>query len=431
MTSAATPVGQSVLSFAYQAQSLTGQPISGTIDAAALDEANQKLQSLGLRILSIEPLHATARLRPLSDGDFLAFNEQLAQLTGAGLPVEQGLKLIAKDLHRGRLATAVAAISDELEKGVPLADALSHHQGQFPPLYGRIVEAGIRSNNLSALLLNLGTHLETVRRLRASLWRATAYPIMVLFALMIVLFFISQAVIPQFQAMYDSFKDDHSVHYGWFASRWNGAPPSTDPRPALPWITDLVFAVGKAMPIIFCASIVLFLLLPYLLRSMSKQSSAVERLSLRTPLIGPILRGSLLARWCDAAHLAVVAGMDLPGAIRLASEAVASPSLMLDGCDLAHDLEAGRPFAMDARRAILPATIPTAIELASRSQNLPAALQSLSDLYRRQADSRLENLPTILTPILLTLLAVVVGMVIAGLLLPMMQLIQWVTGGFH
>ena len=86
---------------------------------------------------------------------------------------------------------------------------------------------------------------------------------------------------------------------------------------------------------------------------------------------------------------------------------------------------------MDARRAILPATIPTAIELASRSQNLPAALQSLSDLYRRQADSRLENLPTILTPILLTLLAVVVGMVIAGLLLPMMQLIQWVTGGFH
>jgi len=425
-TSAAMPVGHSVLAFSYQAQDQRGEPISGTIDAAGLDEATQQLQSLGLRIISIEPVHGKIKPRPLTDRDFLAFNEQLAQLAGAGLPVEQGLKLIAKDLHRGRLANAVASISDELEKGVPLADALSHHRGQFPPLYGRLVEAGIKSNNLSALLLNLGTHLETVRRLRGSLWRAAAYPLMVLLALMIVLFFLSQAVFPQFQTMYATFKDDGAARFfNW--NTWSMNAPR--PRPELPWITQIVFAVGRAMPFIFIAGVVLFLLMPLVLRSLSQRNTAIERFSMRIPFIGPIVRRSLLARWCDAAHLAVSAGLDLPGAIRLASEAVGSPSLMLDGCDLADDLEAGRPFNPDANRAMLPPTIPAAIELSSRSQNLPATLQSLADLYKRQADSRLENLPTLLTPQLLAFLAITVGMVLAGLMLPMANFIRWAMGG--
>jgi len=102
---------------------------------------------------------------------------------------------------------------------------------------------------------------------------------------------------------------------------------------------------------------------------------------------------------------------------------------MLDGCDLADDLEAGRPFNPDANRAMLPPTIPAAIELSSRSQNLPATLQSLADLYKRQADSRLENLPTLLTPLLLAFLAITVGMVLAGLMLPMANFIRWAMGG--
>ena len=102
--------------------------------------------------------------RALGGDDFVAFNQQLAQLAKAGLPLERGLRLIAADLGRGRLARAITEVADELERGTPLAEAFDRHRGRFPSLYGRLVDAGVRSGNLSEVLLNLGRHLDMGQR---------------------------------------------------------------------------------------------------------------------------------------------------------------------------------------------------------------------------------------------------------------------------
>ena len=115
--------------------------------------------------------------------DFITFNQQLAHLTSAGMPIERGLRLIAQDMRRGRVSSTIRQIADELDRGVPLAMAFQNHASRFPPAYGRLLEAGIRTNNLSAMLLNLGRHMETVARLRAAMWRAISYPLMVFIAL--------------------------------------------------------------------------------------------------------------------------------------------------------------------------------------------------------------------------------------------------------
>src|SRR5213080_280459 len=85
--------------FAYQAQTVEGHPLSGTIDAATVDDATRTLQGLRLRVLDIAPVARPPRGKPLRGEDFLAFNQQLAHLTGAGLPVEHGLRLIAQDMR--------------------------------------------------------------------------------------------------------------------------------------------------------------------------------------------------------------------------------------------------------------------------------------------------------------------------------------------
>src|SRR5688572_2670243 len=176
--------------FAYAAQTHDGRAMSGTVDAPHMDAAMLQLQSIGLRVVSMEPVTqpAPARARkPLGADDFLAFNDQLAHLAKAGMPLEHGLRLMAADLKRGRLADTIRAIALELERGVPLPDAVAKHQSQFPPLYSRMIEAGARTGDLSGMLLSLGKHQETVQRLRSSLWRALAYPLMVTIALAIVM----------------------------------------------------------------------------------------------------------------------------------------------------------------------------------------------------------------------------------------------------
>src|SRR5690348_3994949 len=188
--------------FAYTAQTFEGAPMSGTIDAADLDDASKRLSNLRLRVIRIDPANKPVRAKPLNGIDFAVFNQQLAHLSGAGLPIEQGLRLIAEDLRHGGLAQSVREVSEELERGVPLDEAFKRHEKQFPPLYGTLIDAGVRTGNLPAVLLNLGRHLELVARLRAAVWRSASYPLTVVAGLLLVLLFLGRYVLPQFADMY-------------------------------------------------------------------------------------------------------------------------------------------------------------------------------------------------------------------------------------
>jgi len=250
---------------------------------------------------------------------------------------------------------------------------------------------------------------------------------MVLVGLVIVLLFLSRVVFPQFREMYQSYRPATVYPFALINGRYQ--QPPTPRFPTMPLITQWLFAIGEVMPFIVIAIIVLVVLLPLLWRSLSNLNSpAFEKLTYRVPLIGPILRMSVLARWCDIARLGVTAGLDLPAAIHLASDAIASPGLSRDGVDLIDDLQSGKPIDANDRLLILPRVVPASIEMASRTGSLRDVLASLSDVYRRQAEALLDNLPVILSPLLLIVLALSIGFVIAALMLPVLNYIHYVSG---
>src|SRR5688500_8110711 len=120
----------SLSTFAYQAQTPDGQRMSGTVDAQDVGEANRRLVELGLRVSEIAPVPTPPRPKALRASDFLAFNEQLAHLAKAGLPLEHGLRLIAADLRSGRLSRTIELVAAELERGTPLPEAFEKHRAQ-------------------------------------------------------------------------------------------------------------------------------------------------------------------------------------------------------------------------------------------------------------------------------------------------------------
>jgi type IV pilus assembly protein PilC len=154
----------------------------------------------------------------------------------------------------------------------------------------------------------------------------------------------------------------------------------------------------------------------------------MEPLGLALPLIGPIMRYNLLARWTDAVGVGVHAGLDLPRAVELADDAVASPALSHDGSLIIANLNAGKSLDDVHNTRLLPATVLAAISLASKNNDLPTALTTLSEMYQEQARLRTSLLPGLLTPILLILVAVVIGMIVLAMFLPLITLIQNITG---
>ena len=397
--------------FSYRAQTVEGQPLSGTIDAENVDLARSRLESLRLRVLEMSPARAAGSngAGPLRGVDFLTFNQQLAHLTSAGMPIERGLRLIAQDMRRGRVSSTIRQIADELDRGVPLAQAFEKHASRFPPAYGRLVQAGVRSNNLSGMLLNLGRHMETVARLRAAMWRAISYPLMVFIALCLVVTFIGVYVLPKFEQM---FRD--------FGMR-------------LPGVTLFMLQLGQtagSLALIVAGVVVGLLLVWRLARGTAAREAVQDTVVSRLPLIGPVIRRSLVARWCDAVGMGVAGGLDLPAAMRLAGDAVGSRRLRRDAETLVARMEAGMPIdgGVAARGDLLPGTVTASIELASQSNSLPETLGTLAQMYRQQAHARVGMIPAVLTPLLLSVLMVIIAMVILAMFAPFISLIQSMTG---
>jgi type II secretory pathway component PulF len=394
-------------SFAYQAQTPDGLRMSGTVDAQDVGEATRRLVELGLRVVEISPAaERPARPRALRASDFAAFNQQLATLAKAGLPLEHGLRLIAADLRGGRLSRTIELVALELERGTPLPEAFEKHSRQFPPLYGRLVGAGVRSGNLPGVLFNLGRHLELVQRLRESLWRALAYPSAILIGLAIVLSVIGWHVLPKFEEVYRDF------------------------RLELPGVTQALLAAGQYVPFIAGAIFLITLGLPLIwmaLKAAGREGALTDFVARYVPVVGPVIRRSLAARWCDLLKVAIASGMDLPAAIRLASEATGSPALIRDGEQLAGQLESGQP--LDPRRhAMLPPSVPATIQFSAGFNDLPSTLDALSEMSQRQAELRVAAIPAIITPAFVLGIGFAVGFIVLGLMMPIITLIQGITG---
>lgn len=401
-----------ISAFAYRAQTHASEPISGTIDAGSLDDASRRLAAMQLRVIEINPVQVPSiKPRALRGQDFLAFNTQLAHLTTAGLPVEQGLRLIAEDMRSKRLAETVKQIANDLEGGQSLQQAFEKHATDFPPLYGQLISAGVRSGNLPAMLLNLGRHVELVTRLRATLWGALSYPAVVMVSMLTILIGLSVTVFPKFNLIFQDFRTE------------------------LPFITRLVMGFSSLLidnsAVLLTLLIVLIVGTPIvwkLLRILKLDQQVAEAVLFPLPLIGSSLRRNLLARWCDALKLGVEGGLDLPAAIALASDAVGSPGLKKDAAAMVDSIQAGRPLNEKIPTRLMPPSVITVISLAASNNDLSGALGTLSQMYQQQAEIKIAMIPAIVTPALVIFIALCVATIVLAMFAPMISLVQAISG---
>mgnify|MGYP006287467443 FL=1 len=397
--------------FAYQARTESGRRMTGRVEADAADAARGVLEQMQLKVEEL------TRLAPDRSGgtrigraEFLLFNRQLAAVAEAGIPLPTGLRQVAREVRKRSLKETIEAIATELEDGAEPGEAFARHGKHFPPLYGRIVQAGVRTGRLGEMLTSLSRHVDFASQTRRMLVEALTYPIIVLLfagaVLSLVFYLVSPYLLTeQMDLLYYHQSEDltalRAIASTGLATFWG--------------------AVG-----VLAVAVVALALAAW--RSEGGRR-LMERLLLVAPGIGAVWRRGKIAQFADALAVLVAAGTELPSALRLAA-AGCSALVRCDAERLAEAVERGAdPADLHGDLGVLQPMLLLSLGIGQSRRDLDDQLYLLSETYLRQGQAGQSRLKALLMPITLILLGIVVALAFGALFAPVLQTIDSVSYG--
>ncbi|MHC4426646.1 MAG: type II secretion system F family protein [Planctomycetota bacterium] len=388
--------------FEYNALTSAGRLMKGTIEASSQDEANELLQQMQLVVNSVEKAKLKKPKTAIGRNEFMLFNQQLASITKAGIPLERGLRELANDIGSKSMRKLVDAIADELEAGVSIEEAFEKRQKHFPPLYGRILKAGVETGRLSEMLTSLNRHLEMATQTRRIIFEAMSYPAVILTLAAVIITGVFLFIIPQFGAILEEMVGGRlPALTSLFLSMATNVVPF--------WTT-----VGFLIAAIVCVFVIL---------SASEEGRRFkESLLLRVPVIGRVYHSSVLSRMAEAMAIMVAAGCDMPASLRLSSGATGSEKLILESEGLAGQIEQGANILEAGQFCrVMPRLFLYSIQLGTQRNELQDNLYSLGQMYAEQARCGQARLQAVLLPIMLIGVGGFLALTILSMFLPMIQ----------
>jgi type IV pilus assembly protein PilC len=391
--------------FEYNALTSAGRLMKGTIEAGTNQEADELLKQMKLVVNSVEKAKTKKPKTAIGRNEFLLFNQQLASITKAGIPLERGLRELAGDIQSRSMRKLVNAVADELEAGVSIEQAFEKRQKHFPPLYGRILKAGVETGRLSEMLTSLNRHLEMATQTRRIIFEAMTYPAVILVLASIILTGVFMFIIPQFAVVLSEITEGSQ----------------------LPGITRLFLSMAhNVVPFwIIVGFVIAAIVALYAILSASAAGRRFkESFLLRIPVIGRVYRSSILSRMAEGMAIMVAAGSDMPVSLRLSSGATGSEKLMIENEALAGQIEQGANILEAGQFCrMIPRLFLYSIQLGTQRNELQDNLYSLGQMYAEQARCGQARLQAVLLPVMLIGVGGFIAMTIMAMFLPMIQIV--------
>lgn len=391
--------------FDYTGQLPSGGQFHGTLEAESHEQAQETLDKLGVRVISLRTAKRNAYVAPLSLDEFTFFNEQLEAMTKAGIPLEEGLRQLASDVGSRKLKRLLLDLAEDLASGTELQAALDKHKRRFPPQYADVVGAGIQTGDLAGTLYGLTTHLRLKSTARRTMLELAVYPILVLVLATYVVSFIMRAVLPTLEGV---MKEMVSELQGWNSYAMAGTPADA-----------FIFDVARAWPaievsIIGLLAVVVLIAIVVVLPGMTSVREALLR---RLPGFAQLYWSSVLSRFAHTSALAAYSGTPLPDLVASAGVASGSPALTRATRRVADRLANGDSIegAVKAERDV-PALWTCAVSIAAPRGDLPGALAELARAYELRADQWITTLRAVIAPLLFLIVAVTIGSIVVGIL---------------
>ena len=379
-----------------RAQALVPLQVSPVVSGPG-SAANERNFGLGMRLFS----------RPVFNSTGLAiWTRQIAGLITSGLPLERALTALTDEAEKEEERNLVAALRAEVNAGSSFAKALSQHPREFSDIYMAVVNAGEQSGHLGLVLERLADDLEERQTLKSRLIGAALYPaIVTLVAIAIVLFLVAY-VVPQVANVFAGSKR------------------------ALPFLTVAMLYVSAMVRQYGWIALIAIVAGTIGLRAALRNEGFRERFDaawLRLPVLGRLSRGYNASRFANTLAMLAGAGVPILKALQAAAETLSNRAMRADALDATILVREGAPLASAiAQKKRFPGLLSMFARLGEQTGQLPVMLQRAATQLSTEVQRRAMQLATILEPLLIVTMGLVVMLIVLAVLLPIIQLNQWV-----
>ena len=359
----------------------------GELEASSITQARAILRKQGIRVKKVKrkpkPLFSSSK--PVKAADISFASRQMATMIGAGIPVAQTLKAIGKGHDSASMEKLMVSLSNDVESGTALSVALSKHKKHFDRLYTSMVAAGEESGKLDTLLDRVATYKEKMEVIKGKVKSAMMYPMIVLGISVIVIILLLIFVIPQFEDLFTSFGADLPTltrvivdASDWLKERW--------------WIF-LLSIIGMVFVFMF-----------FYKRS-HKFRFFLDRLFLKLPVFGVVLRKSAYARFARTLSIVFGAGVPLVDGMDTVASATGNRVFEKTVLNIKSEVSTGRGLASSmATSKMFPNMMVTMVSSGEESGELETMLDKIAEFYEREVDDAVDALASLIEPLMICLL---------------------------
>src|SRR5688572_10469393 len=400
--------------FAYSGRTRAGQTVTGERVAETIDAAVAALRREQILVTQISPIKEKAakavkkpRARGVAAKNLAVFTRQFSVMIDAGLPLVQCLEILGNQEEDKNFAAVILATRGEVESGASLADAMKKHPKVFDPLFTNMIAAGEAGGILDTILKRLAVYIEKAVKLKQQVKSAMIYPVAVIVIAALVVGVILWKVIPTFATLFAGL----------------GAE--------LPLPTRVVIAASNNLVRFGPFLIVGLIAVVFAVRSYYGTPGgrmAIDRLILKTPIIGLLMRKIAVARFCRTLSTLLASGVSILEALditaRTAGNAVIEEAILTTR----KSIERGETIAQPLKEtAVFPPMVVQMIGVGEATGALDTMLSKIADFYEEEVDVAVAGLLTLLEPVMIAFLGGVVGGIVIAMYMPIFDLISKLT----
>ncbi|WP_111643186.1 type II secretion system F family protein [Marinimicrobium alkaliphilum] len=403
---ARAPKGPVANTYVYNGTDRGGKKVQGEITGTSPALIKAQLIKQGIRVKGVrkkpKPLFGGGG-KAIKAADIAVFSRQMATMMKAGVPLVQSFDIVADGLENPRMQKLVLEIKEDVAAGGGFAPALRKHPKYFDNLFCNLVEAGEQSGALETMLDRIATYKEKTEALKRKIKKAMTYPVIVVLVAIIVTGILLVKVVPQFAETFAGFGAD------------------------LPAFTLFVVALSDlAQAYWFMALIgagVFFFLFREAVRRSEKFAFVVDRYMLRLPVIGEIVYFSIMARFGRTLSTTFAAGVPLIDALDSVAGAAGNRVYSKAIHTIKDEVSTGIQLNTSLRNSgKFPTLMVQMTSIGEESGALDEMLEKVADYYEEEVDNRVDNLTTLLEPLIMSVLGVLVGGLLVAMYMPIFQL---------